>query len=188
MKFLKNIFLRTPKKFNLTKKDFKLKETDLSNVDIRISPEFEKKMEESWIKKKKTKTNSKKVFRSYSTIIKIDKSKVEITFNPDEVEDIDSFIKNINEKLNWISLNILDIKTHIAKNLLDLKNNSWLSEGQDKITKEEFIKKLNTIEDIGFNPDLSFLIYFDDNDLFLGHLIKQDISKNLELRKPCIVW
>jgi hypothetical protein len=60
-----------------------------------------------------------------------------------------------------------------ATSLLDLKNTSWLDEGQSPVTATEFQAKLKLIS-IAIEKGGGFVLEFDDGDLFWGHTILVD--------------
>lgn len=65
------------------------------------------------------------------------------------------------------------VKDFIVQELLPVKNDSWLDEdeGETPLTPRQFLDKLK-LESITAHPDGSFEFWFDDGDLFLGHLIQ----------------
>jgi hypothetical protein len=62
------------------------------------------------------------------------------------------------------------------KDFLDLKNESWLDEGESEPTQEEFAERM-AVEAISIRADGSFEFWHDDGDLFWGHSIM--VSGNL---------
>jgi hypothetical protein len=68
------------------------------------------------------------------------------------------------------------VRDFAAEKLLELKNDTWLDEGDVELTAEEFMEKM-TLKSITVNPDGSFDFWHDDGDLFWGHSIQ--ISGNL---------
>lgn len=58
----------------------------------------------------------------------------------------------------------------VITNLLDLKNNSWLDEGQSPVTAMEFQGKIR-LTSISIGKGGTFVLDFDDGDLFWGHTI-----------------
>jgi hypothetical protein len=69
------------------------------------------------------------------------------------------------------------IKEFAAEKLLKLKNESWLEEGENKITAEQFVKKME-LESIDVSLKNKFEFCFDDGELFWGHGIT--VYGNLE--------
>ena len=102
---------------------------------------------------------------------------VEVSFHVDQNNNIDAGLK-VAETLwqhqdSWKER----IEDYAVQELLMLKNENWLEEGQDTITPVEF-KKLMKLQSIVFYPDGDFNFWYDDGDLFWGHSIA--ISGNLE--------
>lgn len=61
-------------------------------------------------------------------------------------------------------------KQYCAKELLDLKNELWLSEGEKALTKAEFVEQLE-LHFIQMSAE-GTRIYFGDGDIFWGHEIE----------------
>lgn len=58
-----------------------------------------------------------------------------------------------------------------VKELLSLKNESWLDDGDAELTAEMFLDRM-TLESITIGPDGDFDFWHDDGDLFWGHSIQ----------------
>lgn len=73
------------------------------------------------------------------------------------------------------------IKEKICKELLTLKNDSWLEEDEKPLTADEFISKIY-LESITINNTDDFQMCFNDGDIFWGHVItvETDLKKNIE--------
>jgi len=169
------LFSRFKKKgeYNLSKSDFKTESEDFEVLSVKLSGDFFEKFPQA---KKKENYTGKNTLITNSTKINILGNQVEITYDPSEIElNENKFIDLINNKLNWISNNEETLKNGIAKNLVPLKNDSWLNENESEISNDEFIKriKLNRITFYG-NGDSE--LTFDDDDLFWGHQIVADLS------------
>lgn len=65
------------------------------------------------------------------------------------------------------------VKDFAVQELLPLKNEDWIDEdeGEVPLTPQQFLRKLK-LESIAVKPDGSFEFWFDDGNLFLGHLIQ----------------
>jgi hypothetical protein len=63
------------------------------------------------------------------------------------------------------------VRNYAVQELLPLKNDSWLAEGESEITPEEFKDRM-TLESITVYPDGSFDFFHHDGDLFWGHAIQ----------------
>jgi hypothetical protein len=68
------------------------------------------------------------------------------------------------------------VRNFAVEQLLPLKNDTWLDEGEGELTPDEFRERM-TLESITVNADGSFDFWHDDGDLFWGHSIQ--ISGNL---------
>jgi len=58
-----------------------------------------------------------------------------------------------------------------VEELLPVKNDSWLEEGEVPLTPKAFKSKM-TLTSINLRPDGNFAFWYDDGDLFLGHWIE----------------
>lgn len=57
-----------------------------------------------------------------------------------------------------------------SDDLLELKNDNWLEDDEEELTKEEFESRME-LESIQVCPDGEFCFWFGDGDLFWGHSI-----------------
>lgn len=69
------------------------------------------------------------------------------------------------------------IRAFAVQELLPMKNEGWLDDGEDELTPDEFLARM-TLESLHVHADGSFDFWHDDGDLFWGHAI--EISGNLE--------
>lgn len=76
-------------------------------------------------------------------------------------------------------------KEYSAKQLLELAK-EWNEEDEDEdddeevdITEEDFIEAI-TMETINISSDGSITVYYDDGDLFFGHVILVNIDENMQ--------
>ncbi|RZK88158.1 MAG: DUF2262 domain-containing protein [Hymenobacter sp.] len=65
--------------------------------------------------------------------------------------------------------------------LLTLKNDAWLDEGEPELSKEAFQQRV-TLSGIAFYADGSAAIYCNDDELFLGHTIEISVAENGKYR------
>jgi len=72
------------------------------------------------------------------------------------------------------------VTDYAVSNLLELKNDSWLRDGQEVVTASEFIGAMN-LRSITVFPDGKFEFWHNDGDLFFGHSIEisGSLSKGL---------
>ncbi|WP_282043425.1 DUF2262 domain-containing protein [Winogradskyella flava] len=172
---------RKTENYNLKKSDFTT-EKEESEVEVTfISDEFAKSLAE--YKKKQgipERENDSKKFTSVTRFANITLfgNKIRIQYDPTEIEiDENIFINQINEKLNWISENEIMIYRGITDKLLILKNEDWVEENAETLSDKQFIKCL-TLTSILFFHDGSSQLGFDDGNLFWGHSIMVDLSKD----------
>jgi len=168
--------------FNLTINDFVLNEEIIESKIIFSDQEFieKQKLLGNYIE------NNNNILKTYSTEININDSLTRIYFDPNNINNIETFIQAINKKLVWISKNLEIIKINISKKLLKIKNDFWLNENENNLTITDFIIRLKRIDNIVFNSDNSFNINFNDDYLFDGHSITVPITNNLKIADPKI--
>ena len=65
---------------------------------------------------------------------------------------------------------VRDAKQYAATMLLSIKNEAWLDADEPELTLEAFVERMQ-IESVGVNEDGSADLYFEDGDLFWGHVI-----------------
>lgn len=68
------------------------------------------------------------------------------------------------------------IRDYAVEELLPLKNDNWLGEGEAELTANQFKDRMK-LKEITVAPDGSFDFWYDDGDIFWGHAIQ--ISGNL---------
>lgn len=69
------------------------------------------------------------------------------------------------------------IDEYVVKELLELKNDTWLDEGESELTAAQFIATME-LTSISISYDGEFEFWFDDGNLFWGHSIM--VSGNLQ--------
>ncbi len=62
------------------------------------------------------------------------------------------------------------IEDYALKELLDLKNDAWLEDGDSPLTPKDFLRRM-TLTSISVSSDGEFEFWYDDGDLFWGHSI-----------------
>lgn len=82
---------------------------------------------------------------------------------------------------SWLESNESVARDFCAAKLLDLKNETWLEEGEEPLSQDKFRNTIALCSIIAFG-DGSFTLYFDDNDIFWGHSIAVEIDENLVLQ------
>ena len=75
----------------------------------------------------------------------------------------------------WAAAGVEAAKAYAAAELLTLKNDAWLGEGEASIDAATFVGSL-TLAGVNAFPDGTFEVYFDDGDLFWGHSVQVDVD------------
>ncbi len=60
-----------------------------------------------------------------------------------------------------------------VQELLELKNDGWLDDDEEEVTPEEFVERIG-LTSISVPEDGEFEFWYDDGDLFWGHVILVD--------------
>lgn len=98
-------------------------------------------------------------------------------------QKVEEFAKKIiSDQEGWNA----KIETGIIKDLLDLKNSTWLDEDESTISEQEFLDKI-ALEMIVFYDDGTFEFWYNDGDLFWGHSIQVDGSIQAGVDRATIV-
>jgi hypothetical protein len=98
-------------------------------------------------------------------------------FNENQGEQAEDLASSI---CSWLNSNLHCVKTFSASRLTDIKNTSWLEDGEEPISEQSFIQKIE-LEAINAYSDGSFDLFFLDNELFLGHSIIVNVNSDLTL-------
>lgn len=63
------------------------------------------------------------------------------------------------------------VNDYAVKQLLELKNDSWLDEDEEELSEAQFLAKMS-LESIDIDESGSFTFWHDDGNLFFGHSIQ----------------
>lgn len=85
----------------------------------------------------------------------------------DPIGVLDAASRLFREQEEWVRR----VNDYAVEQLLPLKNDSWLDEGEAELTKEQFLAKMK-LESISVEEAGSFTFWHDDGDLFFGHSIQ----------------
>lgn len=69
------------------------------------------------------------------------------------------------------------IEEYATRELLEIKNDTWLEEGESELTAKQFVARM-TLTSVSVSSDGEFEFWYDDGDLFCGHSIV--VSGNLK--------
>lgn len=104
---------------------------------------------------------------------------ISVRLNLDSYNDDETFPCESLEhaKTLWLDQERWDreIRDSLVKELLDLKNGSWLDEDELELNAEEFLRRVS-LTSITVRPGGSFEFWYDDGDLFWGHSIMASCS------------
>lgn len=125
--------------------------------------------------------NLDKSINVFTKSIKWINSDITLSFENSNENDILSSLKTafnlFDNKLKYDK----ELKEFASNELLELKNDCWLDEEENEISKDDFINNLE-VDYIDVSPDGDFTIYCDDNNMFWGHsiIISGNINTGLE--------
>ena len=109
-------------------------------------------------------------------IYKLVKEGIEYYFNAENKEELKK-VKKIFSNIELTDF-IKKAKEYSAYKLLELKNDSWLEEDEKEVTEKEFKERMRCTGLHIFSESATF--YFDDDDLFWGHIIEVTVNQKLE--------
>jgi hypothetical protein len=96
---------------------------------------------------------------------------VRLSLSATEPAEIESALKTAhalwNEQETWQQR----IRDYAVKEMLSMKNDTWLGEDEVEVTADQFKARM-TLEAVTIYPDGSFEFWHDDGDLFWGHSIQ----------------
>ena len=90
-----------------------------------------------------------------------------------------------NKILKWLETNLDKSKLFAATELIELKNETWLEEDEEPINESKFVGMIK-FSDVTAFADGNFEIYFDDSDIFWGHLIRVDVDEDFKFNSADI--
>lgn len=108
--------------------------------------------------------------QTYTGTVRWDGAEVKLSLESDANGDVDTskeFALQLWKKQKQLKQ---DAEAFATQQLLKRKNEDWLNEGDSEVDANEFKSRLR-LESIDVNADGSFQLWYDDGDLFWGHLI-----------------
>ena len=118
----------------------------------------------------------------YSGELVVWDQKIDVSFISDAVDiELANFIAILSAQVNWIAENRPVIEDKIVSELLELKNSTWLRNGEKPLSRRKFLSAI-TPTNITFYPqEGNCEMSFECGDLFWGHWIIVWISKDRQI-------
>jgi hypothetical protein len=107
----------------------------------------------------------------YSGIFTAKGQAIDLTVYPGSADSIGSVLERPRHILSELARYRQAAADHAAAQLLPLKNQAWLDEGQSELTADEFRTRMR-LEALVFHSDGSVAFLHHDGDLFCGHCIE----------------
>jgi hypothetical protein len=173
----------TKDEFDLKFSDFDTKTHAAEVISVKLSPDFYELFPEA---KQPMKTGNKLEVKTMIVEVIFWGRSVEVTFDADvSSNSLEEFINKINNQLNWLIKNKHMVDEVIIRDLLSLKNDSWLDEDKAALSREKFIEKI-CLTSIDFDEKAGINLHYDDGDTFFGHTIVVEISSKREIKEASI--
>ena len=112
----------------------------------------------------------------------VSKNGIDFSFTNTALEQL---TKNF-EKIKKLIPKLNNVEYKMIEEMLVLKNESWLEEGDNELSKEEFQKEIN-LYSINTYEDGSAELYYKANDLFWGHEIQTSIDNLQKYESSTII-
>jgi len=123
------------------------------------------------------------IMKTYTAEVEALGEKVEIHFDPDNIKiDLEDYVNLVDKQLQWINSNSDFIHQKIVAEMLELKNSTWLDDGEKPLSEENFKQRIE-LETITFFEDGSYELYFKDGDIFFGHVIIASMDKENKVER-----
>ncbi len=106
----------------------------------------------------------------YHSAVKVRGRTVELLVSDQKIKDRAILSERANAALRAVSMNWETVLDHITRELLDLKNESWVNDATERVTAATFRDAL-TLNSIAVKADGSLEMVFEDGDLFWGHAV-----------------
>jgi hypothetical protein len=96
---------------------------------------------------------------------------IDVRCEPDDHGNIDKALETARnlwaDQQGWTN----KVAAFAAKELLPIKNENWLDDGEKPLTADEFISRMH-LDSIFAGGEGEFEFWHDDDDMFLGHSIQ----------------
>jgi len=169
-------------KFNLHLSDFSTKRHSAEVISVKLSPDFYELFPEA---NKSVETGKRQISTSVVKLIFWGQH-VEVSFDPNVTSSgSEEFIIKINNQLNWLIKHKHLVDEVIIRDLLPLKNDSWLDENETVLSEERFLEAIS-LTSIDFDQNAGATLYYDDGNTFFGHTIVVEISSKQKVKQASI--
>lgn len=117
----------------------------------------------------------------YKTSIELLEKNIPLNiFLNDKLSDkLEDQLEIIEKQVNWLQSSMAFVEEEIGRShLVEVKNASWLEEGEDEVTPDQFIQRITLLSvsiDINDGRLDNTNLEYDDDDIFWGHRISVDI-------------
>lgn len=116
-------------------------------------------------------------FQWYEAVFSIDHSQVKLTVSAESETTVHVLETRLKNGIRWFSDYSGSIISFAAKQLLSIKNEEWLQEGESPLDEKMFTKALK-IARININADGSMSFYYNAGNLFWGHVIVVEVKSD----------
>lgn len=110
---------------------------------------------------------------SYTCNITVDNNEIQLSFSNIDKNQFDKNLLTTNNVL----VKTQDIQDYMVDEMLKLKNDSWLEEGQNNFDKNKFSKEIK-LYGLNIYEDGAIGFYYKAGDLFWGHEILTNVGSN----------
>ena len=106
----------------------------------------------------------------YEGSFKVQQSEIPIRLLTDEDGKVTSALERATDFIREIEDRSELAKEYAAKRLLQIKNETWIEDGEEPLTIDRF-KQQMTLESVSIDPNGEVSLHYNDGDLFWGHSI-----------------
>lgn len=103
--------------------------------------------------------------------------RIEIWAGPEESRE--SLQGRLKEKMAWVLGNTFQCLKYAARELLAIKNENWLKEGEEEMPEGKFLRSLR-LQSILLPPGGALQLAYHAGEVFWGHAVVVGISPELD--------
>jgi hypothetical protein len=109
--------------------------------------------------------------KTYDGEVAVGDSSVTFSLGTDESGDLTPALNRARQVLGALEDYARRARDYAARELLEVKNESWLDEDEEPVTPEQFKARME-LKGLAFSPSGEVTFYHRDGDLFSGHSIQ----------------